>query len=86
MSQREKWGGLIFPTVVNILPLPLIIFLIPGEAQDSLRRHKNRAENLRISKSLWITATVFPDYNFDRLDLTQMIMGFGVDIFFSSKF
>lgn len=47
MSLREKWGGLIFRTVVNTLTLLLIIFLIPGEAQDSLRRHKKT--ELRIS-------------------------------------
>lgn len=37
---REKWGVSILPTVVNILTLLLIIFLITGETQDSLRRPK----------------------------------------------
>lgn len=37
---REKWGGSILPTVVNILTLLLIIFLITGETQKSLRRPK----------------------------------------------
>lgn len=71
MRLRDKYSSSVFPIVLRMITLQLIIFLITVKTQDSLRRpKKKRAMNVRNCKSLWITATVFPDCNSDRLDLT----------------
>lgn len=67
-NEAERKSVSILPMVVNMLTLLLITFLVIGETQCSLRRPKKT--ELRLSlKSLWIRVTVFPDCNFDRLDL-----------------